>query len=193
MCTFVFSKTNNYLHLLSMKISLAILATIFIISFFFQQYKIHSLHKELDKLEMIQAKQMEINQPFIRLEKEHYELAITMARMQNYTQKLYFAGQNENWKLAQFYTHELEEAMEDIIDHKVTDEGKDISSLVKKMAFPKIKKIENAITAQNEVDFVEGYQLLLRACNNCHVASNHEFIKIITPKNEAFINQDFKK
>jgi len=125
-------------------------------------------------------------------EEEHYELALAMARMQTYMQKLHFAGQNENWKLAQFYTHELEETMEDIIAHNVVDEGQEISGLVKTMAFPNIEKLEKNIESENKTSFVKGYQLLLRSCNNCHVASKHEFIKITTPKTEDFINQDFK-
>lgn len=178
-----------------MKVSLVILTTLFVLSFFFQQFKIHSLEKELDTWKLIQSNQIKVDNmiDIAKSKEEHYELAIVMARMQTYMQKLHFAGQNQNWKLAQFYTHELEETMEDIIEHKVTDDGKDISDLVKIMAFPNIEKLEKTIESKDKVSFVEGYQLLLRSCNNCHVASNHEFIKITTPKNEDFINQDFKK
>ncbi len=178
-----------------MKISLAVLTTLFIISFFFQQFKIHSLKKELNQLELVLSNQIKTDNmiDLARPKEEHYELALAMARMQTYMQKLHFAGQNENWKLAQFYTHELEETMEDIIDHNVIDEGTEISGLVKTMAFPNIEKLEKNIESEDKTSFVEGYQLLLRSCNNCHVASKHEFIKIMTPKNEDFINQDFKK
>jgi hypothetical protein len=180
-----------------MKVSLAILATLCIVLFTFQHFKINSLEKQL----LILSKNQEIalaklntdsNKEESKKEEEHYELALVMARMQTYMQKLHFAGQNENWNLAQFYTHELEETMEDIIDHNVVDEGQEISGLVKTMAFPNIEKLEKTIESKDKTSFVEGYQLLLRSCNNCHVASKHEFIKITTPKNEDFINQDFK-
>ena len=181
-----------------MKLSLAVLATLCLIFFGFQQFKINSLQKKITVLEN-NNNDIQENITISTTEKkeetkkeEHYELAIVMARMQTYMQKLHFAGQNQNWKLAQFYTHELEETMEDIIDHKVTDDGKDISNLVKTMAFPNIEKLEKTIESQDKTSFVEGYQLLLRSCNNCHVSSNHKFIKITTPKNEDFINQDFK-
>ncbi len=175
-----------------MKVSFAILAILCVVFFAFQQFKISSLQNDIEKLESKNANP-NVEKIETENEQEHYELAIVMARMQTYMQKLHFAGQNENWKLAQFYIHELEETMEDIIDHKVTDDGKDISSLVKTMAFPNIEKLEKTIESQDKTSFVEGYQLLLRSCNNCHVTSNHEFIKITTPKNEEFINQDFRQ
>ncbi|WP_338791659.1 hypothetical protein [Bernardetia sp. MNP-M8] len=178
-----------------MKIAFAILATLCIVFFGFQQFRISSLQ---DDLKILESKQQDLPKTTPtsdkkETEEEHYELALAMARMQTYMQKLHFAGQNENWKLAQFYTHELEETMEDIIDHNVIDEGTEISGLVKTMAFPNIEKLEKNIESEDKTSFVEGYQLLLRSCNNCHVASKHEFIKIMTPKNEDFINQDFKK
>lgn len=182
-----------------MKKAFGILTTLFIFSFCIQQYEIHSLGKKMERLvqkvELLQGEQnnsFKINTTLEKQEEEHYELAVAMSRMQTYMQKLHFAGQHENWKLAQFYTHELEETMEDIIKHKVMDDGKDISDLVSKMAFPNIEKLEKTIKSEDKVSFVEGYQLLLRSCNNCHIASNHEFIKIMTPKNEEAINQDFK-
>ncbi|AFM05593.1 hypothetical protein Fleli_3263 [Bernardetia litoralis DSM 6794] len=176
-----------------MKVSLAIFATLCLVFFGFQQFKMHSLQKEIKQIESKYEKtHSDSEKEETKTEEEHYELALAMARMQTYMQKLHFAGQHENWKLAQFYTHELEETMEDIIDHNVVDEGKDISNFVKTMAFPNIEKLEKTIKSEDKVSFVEGYQLLLRSCNNCHTVNNHEFIKIITPKNEDFINQDFR-
>ena len=177
-----------------MKISFVILAILSIIFFSFQEFKISSLQSDLKKLE---SKNKYLQKNVIsdkeeKIEEKHYELALAMARMQTYMQKLHFAGQNENWKLAQFYTHELEETIEEVIEHKIVDEGQEISSLVETMAFPNIKKLEKTIELKNKISFIEGYQLLLRSCNNCHVTSKHEFIKITTPENEGFINQDFK-
>lgn len=37
-----------------------------------------------------------------------------MGNLQTHHSKLWFAGQNENWDLADFELHELEEAIEDI-------------------------------------------------------------------------------
>ncbi|WP_375560503.1 hypothetical protein ACE193_22875 [Bernardetia sp. OM2101] len=181
-----------------MKVSFAILATLCIVFFGFQQFRINDLKNDLEILaskqqEALQKIKSSPNKEENKTEEEHYELALAMARMQTYMQKLHFAGQNENWKLAQFYTHELEETMEDIIDHNVVDEGTEISNLVKTMAFPNIEKLEKTIESKEKISFVEGYQLLLRSCNNCHITSKHEFIKVTTPQNEDFINQDFGK
>ncbi|WP_338764324.1 hypothetical protein WAF17_21480 [Bernardetia sp. ABR2-2B] len=179
-----------------MKVSFAILATLCVVFFGFQQLRINSLEDKILESSVEQQKALQkikdADKENSKTKEEHYELALAMARMQTYMQKLHFAGQNENWKLAEFYTHELEETMEDIIDHNVVDEGQEISSLVKKMTFPNIEKLEKNIVSEDKASFVEGYQLLLRSCNNCHVVSKHEFIKITTPQNEGFINQDFR-
>lgn len=173
-----------------MKISLAVLAILCLAFFGFQQFKIYSLHKEIKKTQSIIDKQIEVNR--MNAKEEHYELAVAMARMQAHMQKLHFAGQNENWKLAKFYTHEIKETMNEIIDHKVTKNGKDIGNLIQTMSYPNIEKLQKTIKSEDKTSFVEGYELLLRSCNNCHVAINYEFIRITTPKNEDAINQDFK-
>ncbi len=48
-----------------------------------------------------------------------------MGSIQTHHAKLWFAGQNKNWKLADFEVHELEEAIEDIqkFNQKIVDLG----------------------------------------------------------------------
>ena len=50
-----------------------------------------------------------------------YPLGEQMGYLQRYVEKLYFAGQAQNWELADFYAHELGETTNDIIAAKIKE------------------------------------------------------------------------
>lgn len=120
-----------------------------------------------------------------------HDLLGTMQQYQRFSTKLWFAGDAQNWELADFYTHELEEATEELIVNKVTYEGFNISELAENVIEPSIEKIEEGVKQKDQVLFLEGYDLLIQSCNSCHQATHHGFIKIIKPINPAIFNQDF--
>lgn len=111
-----------------------------------------------------------------------------MSFMSQYTQKLYFAGQAENWELADLYSHEIEEIGEDLEGY--TYHGIDIGNLVAQMMLPQIEKVEEAIDAQDSRLFAENYQILIDSCNSCHVASDYEVLKVTIPEVNPYA-QDF--
>lgn len=120
-----------------------------------------------------------------------YELAKAMAYMQRYSHKLYWAGINENWELSKFYAHELEEAIEEIEEAKVNDDGFAVSAMVAKMTSHAFEEVENAIKKQEKIAFESSYQLLIQSCNACHAAGKHEYIIIETPQEGKAFNQKF--
>lgn len=119
------------------------------------------------------------------------EVAITMNHIQRHANKLYFAGQNENWPLAGFYVHELEEAMEEIADGHVEDEGINISDLMKVMGLPPLELLEESIAAKNKVEFNKNYINLVNNCNTCHQSTQHPYIVITNPTTPALDNQKY--
>ncbi len=124
---------------------------------------------------------------------EHYELAKAMGYLQTYSHKLYLAGENENWKLSEFYAHEIEETIEEIENAKVVDEGYDISALVGTMTNPAFEKVEKSIHDKNAKAFADSYKLLIQSCNACHQATEHQFVKIEVPVKGKGFSQDFSK
>ncbi|MGM0581207.1 MAG: hypothetical protein ACQETL_11040 [Bacteroidota bacterium] len=124
-------------------------------------------------------------------DKGDYELAKAMGYLQNYSHKLYLAGENENWELSEFYAHEIEETIEEIEKARVVEEEYDISKLVGTMTNPSFEKVEKSIHDQDPKAFVDSYKLLVQSCNACHQTTKHQFIKIDIPKNKIFFNQDF--
>jgi hypothetical protein len=123
---------------------------------------------------------------------EEYELAVAMGRMQVYFSKLWFAGSFENWELADFYAHELEETLEEIISREIYDEGMNISSLTKVMTNKPFHELEKAVKSREITNFLPAYDKMLRTCNACHQSSKHNFINIKTPESVPFDNQVFK-
>jgi hypothetical protein len=111
-----------------------------------------------------------------------------MSGIQAHHSKLWFAGQNENWKLADFEVHEIMEAMEDI--RKFQTERKE--SRMIEMIEPALDSITNAIQQRNTTLFKTSYTLLTHTCNNCHRAADFEFNVVKIPETQPFSNQDFK-
>lgn len=111
-----------------------------------------------------------------------------MSGIQAHHSKLWFAGQNENWKLAHFEVHEIMEAIEDI--QKFQTERKE--SQMAGMINPALDSINTAIQQKNPTLFKSSYILLTNTCNNCHRAANFDFNVVKIPDTQPFSNQDFK-
>lgn len=111
-----------------------------------------------------------------------------MSGIQAHHSKLWFAGQNENWKLADFEVHEIMEAIEDI--QKFQTERKESQMIG--MINPALDSINNAIQQKNSTLFKSSYILLTNTCNNCHRSANFEFNVVKIPDTQPFSNQDFK-
>jgi hypothetical protein len=111
-----------------------------------------------------------------------------MLKMQIRHSKLWFAGINENWELADFQLHEMEELLEDI--EKFNSE-KDEVKLIPMIEAP-LDSVDVAVDAGDIEKFKSAYEDLTVTCNNCHVASKHPFNVVKVPETPIFSNQEFK-
>jgi hypothetical protein len=111
-----------------------------------------------------------------------------MSGIQVHHAKLWFAGQNQNWKLADFEINEIKEAIDDI--KKYCTDRPEAASII--MIQPAIDSISNAILQKNIIQFKSDYILLTTTCNSCHHATTHAFNVIKIPDTPPFSNQDFK-
>lgn len=124
-------------------------------------------------------------------EVEEYPVLETMGYYQRFSHKLWLAGINENWELANFYTHELEEVTESLIEGNVIHDDYNLSNLSETMLSPKIEKVEQAIRQKDAVLFGESYTLMISSCNLCHNTTKHDFIQITVPNDSTVWNQNF--
>lgn len=122
-------------------------------------------------------------------EHEHHELVESMGHIQRYMNKLWFAGKEENWELADFYTHELEETMEELVQGEIEEDGHNISVLVETMALPSLERLEEVLKAKDSGAFEGEYLGLVNSCNSCHQVTDHGFLKMQQPTTPAFTNQ----
>jgi hypothetical protein len=111
-----------------------------------------------------------------------------MTGIQIHHAKLWFAGQHENWKLADFEINEIIEAMDDIKQY--CKDRPELSSL--SMIDQPIDSMRFAIQQKDLKQFKNNFTLLTHTCNQCHQATQHEFNVIKIPDNPPFSNQDFK-
>jgi hypothetical protein len=111
-----------------------------------------------------------------------------MTGIQLHHAKLWFAGQNQNWPLADFEIHEIQESLDDIDDFcKDRPEVKSIG-----MLRPAIDSVTNSIQQKNLQLFEKSFSLLTTTCNNCHKATDHGFNVVTIPTSPPVSNQDFK-
>ena len=112
-----------------------------------------------------------------------------MSNIQIHHAKLWFAGTNENWELADFEIHEIGETMDAI--EKYEPEREESKSVP--MMKPALESISGAIQNKNLAQFKNNYFLLTNTCNNCHKAVNFSFNEVKIPDSPPFSNQTFKK
>lgn len=111
-----------------------------------------------------------------------------MGNIQRHHNKLWFAGVNKNWDLADFAIHEIAESFEFLEKFQGNrEEMKTINMIV-----PSLEKLKKTIKEQNKEEFKEGYTVLSETCNACHSSTGFGFIKIIPPTNPSLSNQKYK-
>ena len=111
-----------------------------------------------------------------------------MSGIQVHHAKLWFAGFNQNWLLADFEVHEIQESLEDV--QKFCSDRPEIKSI--RMIDPAIDSVNKAILRKDLASFRTSFVLLTNTCNNCHKATEHSFNVVIVPTALPVSNQDFK-
>lgn len=110
-----------------------------------------------------------------------------MLGIQLHHAKLWFAGQNQNWPLADFEIHEILESLDDI--HKFCNDRAEVKALG--MINPPLDSVTNAVQQKNVQLFKNSFILLTNTCNSCHQATAHGFNVVTIPTNLPVVNQNF--
>ena len=133
-----------------------------------QQLKIDSMQKEINNMKP--------------------GLGELMAGIQTHHAKLWFAGTNQNWKLASFELDEIKEMV--VMAEKIETDRPEIKSLP--ILQPSLDSIENSIQVKDRLKFISGFTILTSNCNKCHEENKFEFNVITIPSALPVSNQDFK-
>lgn len=123
-----------------------------------------------------------------------YELLDIMNKFQRFTDKLYFAGQAKNAELTEWYLWKLEQAALEVTNGHTKPwypPHVDEAEMIETMLFPAIRTIEENLKKRDWAAFNNDYEGLVISCNGCHQATAHGYVKIITPAEPTYRNQDF--
>jgi len=112
-----------------------------------------------------------------------------MSGIQVHHAKLWFAGQNENWQLANFELNEIKESVENI--RKCYPEREE-SRMLFHLLGPALDTMNQSIQQKDLSVFKISYSILTNTCNNCHRVATFGFNIVTIPSKPPFSNQDFK-
>jgi hypothetical protein len=118
-----------------------------------------------------------------------------MAGQQVRHAKLWFAGENENWRLAAYEVDELKEGFGDVVKlHPVLKDShtSPVSKLVPTIIEGPLGEVGAAVEARSKVRFEAAFDKLTAACNQCHQAANFGFNVVKRPTSPPFSNQEFE-
>ena len=111
-----------------------------------------------------------------------------MSVIQMHHAKLWFAGINENWKLADYEIKEIKENFQTAKDFET--DRKETGDLP--MIDGSIDSVLAAVQQKNLPSFKNSFQSLTNTCNSCHRSVNFEFNVVTIPTAPPVSNQEFK-
>lgn len=111
-----------------------------------------------------------------------------MMGIQMHHAKLWFAGQYQNWDLADFEVHEIRESLDDI--RKFCADRPEIEMM--DMINGPLDSVISSIQYKDPTLFKKNFTILTNTCNSCHQSSNHGFNVVTIPTAPPVTNQDFK-
>ncbi|MDD5412995.1 MAG: hypothetical protein PHF31_16585 [Methylobacter sp.] len=108
--------------------------------------------------------------------------------------KLWYAGAAQNWELAAYEIKELKEGFEEAgklhptLEHIIQRLPVLFAGNVQKP----LEHLEQAVKERNLAQFTQNYEVLTKACNTCHRATEFGFNKIKRPTFNPYSNQIFE-
>ena len=111
-----------------------------------------------------------------------------MSSIQVHHSKLWFAGTNANWKLADFEVKEIKEASDNIQKFNTGRTESRSMSVIDDV----IDSVSKAIQKKDMTQFKNNFVILTNTCNSCHKANNFQFNVVKVPETSPFSNQIFK-
>lgn len=108
-------------------------------------------------------------------------LGETMTRVQGLFADLYFAGQGQNWELAGYLLHELEETFAEVPVILREENGVPLKPLVDVVLGTTIPALEEAAAAKDYTRFLNRYMDAVSTCNACHAQTGHGYLAVKVP------------
>jgi hypothetical protein len=122
------------------------------------------------------------------------ELALLMGDLQRLTHKMALSAYEGNTALAAFYMHESIEQLKAIQEYVPEYEGQPVAMLIDRLGLPAYEQFKDALAMSppDKDRLLAGLDLVIQSCNQCHVTTKHQVIKIIRGTEVNPYNQSFK-
>lgn len=106
--------------------------------------------------------------------------------------KIALAGREQNWPFAKYELHELQEALDRVVQNWPRWKGLPLGGMVDAISKGPMAEVAQAIEEKNAEKFTAAYGQLTEGCNACHQAANVGLVVIKVPDASSFPNQDFR-
>jgi hypothetical protein len=116
--------------------------------------------------------------------------AHAMADVGQHFTNLWFAGQNENWPLAQFFSDESRSHLRwavRIIPNRKDAEGReiDLGGILTGLETSTLKDLDQSVKDKDKTKFTAAYKAQLEACMACHKSINKPYMRLRIPERPA--------
>lgn len=106
--------------------------------------------------------------------------------------KIAIAGREANWALANYELHQLQEALDRVVQNWPRWKGLPLGGMVEAVEKGPMAALGDAIKAKDVTQFNAAFGQLSEGCNACHQAANVGMVVIKPPDASSFPDQDFK-
>lgn len=114
-----------------------------------------------------------------------------MGNFQVFTHKAGLSIRAGNPELADFYMHEIEENLEATGEIEEYD-GHPVGELAVGMLTPAVENVGSNLDSGDMEGAMAAFNMMINACNACHLATEHGFIKIVDRSTENPFMQAFE-
>jgi hypothetical protein len=106
--------------------------------------------------------------------------------------KIMYAAREANWPLAKYELHQLQEALDRVVQAWPRWKGLPLGGMVEAVGKGPMAAVGEAIDAKDAAQFTKAFGQLSEGCNACHQAANVGFVVIKPPDASNFPDQDFR-
>ena len=106
--------------------------------------------------------------------------------------KLWLAGHEANWTLAEYEIKELRSALANVAKSRPVFRERSVAESVNMFMGGAFGAVDDAIRDRDATKFNAAYATLNAGCNACHTAMNQPQVVIKTPEQPTYPDQDFR-
>jgi|SRR5579862_8045955 hypothetical protein len=106
--------------------------------------------------------------------------------------KLWLAGREGNWALAEYEAKEVRSALANVAKARPNFRNQPVSELIETFTGAPFKTLDAAVHDHDAAKFADAYAGLNSGCNGCHTALNQPQVVIKVPEQPFFPDQDFR-